>query len=164
MNLTDKVIYSKDNLGAVFAIGRFSRLLYAGSKNQSYSAAPFELVGVNTVGGVVTVRLPLNPPLGCVVGVFDQGLALDTNPARVFGTDLSVNGNEGGLVLNQNRVYIEFVYIDPTAGWIVRSWVLQSAVPALGLVDEAAWTPLETSTWSSSAAVLGTEVLAWGNI
>lgn len=164
INTTDKVLYSKDDAGVIFPIGKFSRLKYAGSKNTSYSAAPFELVGVSTSGGVVTVRLPAAPPDGCIVGVYDVGGALATNAARVFSTAYDVAGNGGGLVLDVNGVYIEFVFIDAVVGWRVRSWVIPTILPGTGLVDEGSWTQFETDTWATSAAILGTEPLSWGNV
>lgn len=161
LNLIDEVLYIKGPNG-IFTIGQFSRLKNVGVQNVSYSAAPFELVGLDTTGNVVTVRLPDNPPLGAIVAVKDTVGQLATNPARVYATTNPVGGSVGGLVLNQNNLYMEFYFFDTTVGWIVTNQV--TTLLAGTLADEAAWSQFEIDTWSTSQAQLGTENLTWGNI
>ena len=68
------------------------------------------LVGVNSVPGIQTVRLPAAPPVGTVVIVKDEGNAAAGNNITIATTDGSVIDGSATYVVNVNRAAISIYF------------------------------------------------------
>lgn len=77
---------------------------------------------VNTTGGGVTINPPASPVKGDTFAVSDsRGNGLSGNITVDFVTaGVNFNGSSNNAVINSDRGYLEFVYVDSTVGWILK--------------------------------------------
>lgn len=86
-------------------------------KTANYTAAAGEIVRLNSNGGAFTVSLPVTPPDGSIVGVFDvAGDCLDF-PVLVSPLSGTVENDGTGVSINMNGAYVEFVYNSALTNW-----------------------------------------------
>lgn len=77
---------------------------------------------VNVSGGVVTVEPPASPVAGDRFAVVDSRGNAATNNITVdfIAVTQPLHGSADNWIMNTDRDYAEFVYVDATVGWIIK--------------------------------------------
>lgn len=111
--------HTGDAVTVTVAGGGGSGLTYTPIKTANYTASANEIVRVNSNGGSFAVSLPITPPDGSVVGIFD--VFGDCANYPVLATPLSgtVEGDASGLSINVNGAYVQLVYNAAMTNWKV---------------------------------------------
>ena len=90
-------------------------------KTTTYQALVNDEIYANTSGGAFTITLPITPTAGQRVKIADYSGNWATNNVTVARNGQNINGSATNFILNVNNTWAEFVFVDATQGWRVRS-------------------------------------------
>ena len=89
----------------------------------NYTAVSGDFIPVDTAGGPITVKLPLNPTAGMAIGFSDVGGVCATNNLTIDpqGTNIIEKQAAGAtMIVRTNNVAFALQYVDSIYGWALR--------------------------------------------
>lgn len=90
-------------------------------KTTTYTAVAGDTIFANSTGGVFTITLPVTPTAGQRLIILDYAGTWATNNVTVSRNGQNINGLATDFTLNVNNAWAEFIFVDATQGWRVRS-------------------------------------------
>jgi hypothetical protein len=86
-------------------------------KTSAYTAINFDEIFADTTSSAFSITLPPTPSVGDRVKIADYAGTFSTNNVTLLRNGSNINSAASDYIANISNSWIEFVYVNSTAGW-----------------------------------------------